>query len=149
MSTTTMQQETQTVSPARAASSGAIAGLGGGLVFGIMMAMMGMLPMVGMLVRQENAFIGFIVHMFISAVIGALYGIVASRLPHTYLVGVFAGAVNGVIWWILGALTMMPILLGMNQMVFVIGGTQWMSLLGHIIFGVVTGLLFVPLSRRS
>ena len=146
--TTTTIQATRTVSPARAATSGAIAGLGGGLVFGMMMAMMGMLPMVGMLVRQENAVIGFIVHMFISAVIGSIYGIVASRLPHTYLVGVVAGTVNGVIWWILGALTMMPILLGMNQMVFVIGEPQWISLMGHIIFGVVTGLIFVPLSRR-
>ena len=146
--TTTTIQATRTVSPARAATSGAIAGLGGGLVFGMMMAMMGMLPMVGMLVRQENAVIGFIVHMFISAVIGSIYGIVASRLPHTYLVGVVAGTVNGVVWWILGALTMMPILLGMNQMVFVIGEPQWISLMGHIIFGVVTGLIFVPLSRR-
>jgi len=146
--TTTTIQATRTVSPARAATSGAIAGLGGGLVFGMMMAMMGMLPMVGMLVRQENAVIGFIVHMFISAVIGSIYGIVASRLPHTYLVGVVAGTVNGVVWWILGALTMMPILLGMNQMVFVIGEPQWISLMGHIVFGVVTGLIFVPLSRR-
>ena len=146
--TTTTIQATRTVSPARAATSGAIAGLGGGLVFGMMMAMMGMLPMVGMLVRQENAVIGFIVHMFISAVIGSIYGIVASQLPHTYLVGVVAGTANGVIWWILGALTMMPILLGMNQMVFVIGEPQWISLMGHIVFGVVTGLIFVPLSRR-
>lgn len=146
--TTTTIQATRTVSPARAATSGAIAGLGGGLVFGMMMAMMGMLPMVGMLVRQENAVIGFIVHMFISAVTGSIYGIVASRLPHTYLVGVVAGTANGVIWWILGALTMMPILLGMNQMVFVIGEPQWISLMGHIVFGVVTGLIFVPLSRR-
>jgi len=146
--TTTTIQETKIVSPARVASSGAIAGLGGGLVFGMMMAMMGMLPMVGMLVRQENSFIGFIVHLFISAVIGSIYGIVASRLPSTYLVGIVAGAANGVIWWILGALTMMPILLGMNQMVFVIGEPQWISLMGHIVFGVVTGLLFVPLSRR-
>ena len=146
--TTTTIQETKIVSPARVASSGAIAGLGGGLVFGMMMAMMGMLPMVGMLVRQENSFIGFIVHLFISAVIGSIYGIVASRHPSTYLVGIVAGAANGIIWWILGALTMMPILLGMNQMVFVIGEPQWISLMGHIVFGVVTGLLFVPLSRR-
>jgi hypothetical protein len=32
--------------------------------------------------------------------------------------------------------------------VFQIGQPQWMSLLGHLIFGVVTGLLFIPLSRR-
>ena len=146
--TATIIQETKIVSPSRTASSGAIAGLGGGLVFGMMMAMMGMLPMVGMLVRQENAFIGFIVHMFISAVIGSIYGIAASRLPKTYLTAVVAGAANGVIWWVLGALIMMPILLGMNQMVFVIGESQWISLMGHMVFGVVTGLLFVPLSKR-
>jgi len=33
-------------------------------------------------------------------------------------------------------------------MVFVIGEPQWISLMGHMVFGVVTGLLFVPLSKR-
>jgi hypothetical protein len=95
--TATTIQETKIVSTSRAASSGAIAGLGGGLVFGMMMAMMGMLSMVGMLVSQDNAFIGFIVYILISAVIGAVFVIVASRLPTTYLTGVIAGAANGVI----------------------------------------------------
>jgi hypothetical protein len=43
-----------------------VAGLAGGLLFGIMMYMGGMLPMVGMLVRQESTWVGFIVHMVIS-----------------------------------------------------------------------------------
>ena len=47
-------------------------------MFGIMMGMMDMLPMAGMLVRQENAVIGFIVHMLISAIFGAIYGLVTS-----------------------------------------------------------------------
>jgi uncharacterized membrane protein YagU involved in acid resistance len=128
--------------------SGAIAGLGGGAVFGLMMAMMGMLPMVAMLVGSENAMVGFIVHMAISATIGAIYGVVVSRLPRTTSTAVVAGAVNGVAWWVLGALILMPLMLGMNEMVFQIGQPQWMSLLGHLIFGVVTGLLFIPLSRR-
>ena len=42
----------------------------------------------------------------------------------------------------------MPILLGMSQMVFVIEQPQIMSLMGHVIYGVVTALLFVPLSKR-
>jgi hypothetical protein len=42
----------------------------------------------------------------------------------------------------------MPLMLGMSAMVLQIGGDQWMSLLGHLIFGVVTGLVFLPLSKR-
>lgn len=37
-------------------------GLAGGAIFGIMMGMMGMLPMVAMLVGRESATVGFIVH---------------------------------------------------------------------------------------
>ncbi len=128
--------------------AGAIAGLGGGLVFGMMMAVMGMLPMVAMLAGSESAAVGFIVHMVISAFIGAVYGVVASRLPQTTGVAIGAGMVNGIIWWVLGALILMPLMLGMGDMVFKIGGDQWLSLMGHVIFGVVTGLLFLPLSKR-
>lgn len=59
MSTTTNRIERQSISLSKGIRAGAIAGLGGGLVFGIMMGMMGMLPMVGMLVGAENAIVGF------------------------------------------------------------------------------------------
>lgn len=131
-----------------AVKAGTIAGLGGGLVFGVMMGMMGMLPMVGMLVGQENAVVGFIVHMIISAFIGATFGVIAARLPLGWATAIIEGSVYGIIWWVLGALIMMPLMLGMTQMVFVIGSPQWMSLIGHVIFGAVTGVLFMPLSRR-
>lgn len=129
--------------------NGAIAGLVGGAVFGMMMALMGMLPMVAMLVGSESAVVGFIVHMAISAFIGAVYGVVASRLPQSTGVAIGAGAVNGVIWWVLGALILMPLMLGMSAMVLQIGSAQWMSLIGHLIFGVVTALVFLALSKRS
>jgi uncharacterized membrane protein YagU involved in acid resistance len=131
-----------------AALAGALAGLAGGVVFGMLMGMMGMLPMVGMLVRQESAFVGFLVHMVISAFIGAVYGVVAARLPAGWGTAIVAGMVNGVVWWVLGALILMPLGLGMAQMVFQIGPDQWMSLMGHLIYGVITALVFVPLSRR-
>lgn len=130
------------------ALTGAIAGLAGGVVFGMLMAMMGMLPMVAMLVRQESAIVGFAVHLVISAFIGAVYGVVATRLPAGWATAVVAGMVNGVVWWVLGALILMPLGLGMTQMVFQVGADQWMSLMGHLIYGVVTALVFVPLSRR-
>ena len=52
-------------------------------------------------------------------------------------------------WWVLGALILMPLGLGMANMIFQIGTTQWLSLMGHLIYGMVTGLLFVVLSRRK
>jgi len=45
-------------------------------------------------------------------------------------------------------LTLMPLFLGMTQMVFVIGQAQWMSLVGHLIYGVITALVFIPLRKR-
>jgi hypothetical protein len=41
----------------------------------------------------------------------------------------------------------MPLMLGMNEMVFAIDNTALMSLLGHVVFGVTAGL-FVHLGAR-
>lgn len=148
MSATTIDRKVS-ASSTKLATSGAIAGLAGGAVFGMMMGMMGMLPMIGMLVRQENAVIGFIVHMAISAFLGAVYGLVAGRFTINATSAVIGGMINGVVWWVLGALVLMPLMLGMSQMVFVIGNDQWLSLMGHIIYGLVTGFVFIPLVKRS
>jgi hypothetical protein len=148
MSASTLDQNLS-LSPVKLATSGAIAGLAGGAVFGIMMGMMNMLPMVGMLVRQENAVFGFIVHMLISAVFGAIYGLIAGRFAINATNALIGGIVNGVVWWVLGALVLMPLMLGMAAMVFVIGQSQWMSLLGHLIYGLVTSFVFIPLLKRN
>lgn len=127
---------------------GAIAGLIGGIPFGIMMGMMGMMPMIGMLVRVDSAFAGVLVHAGISAITGAIYGFFAVRFPQTWGVAALAGFVYGIIWWVLGALVLMPAGLGMFDQIFVIGQMQWLSLMGHIIFGEVVALSFLPLYRR-
>lgn len=147
--TTTSVEQGGASSASRLAIHGIIAGLAGGLVFGMMMAMMGMLPMVGMLVGQDSTVVGFIVHMAISAFIGAVYGLVISRFANTATVAAVGGIGNGIVWWVLGALVMMPLLLGMGEMVFVIGETQWWSLAGHIIYGLITAFVFLVLRRRS
>lgn len=128
---------------------GALGGLAGGVPFGMMMAMMGMMPMIGMLIRIENATVGFIVHMFISAVTGALYGHFAPAFSKTWGSAAIAGVVYGVIWWVLGALILMPLILGMTQMIFVIGQMQWLSLMGHIVFTVIMALVFKVMFARG
>jgi uncharacterized membrane protein YagU involved in acid resistance len=147
MSATTVDRN-ESVSLARSAGLGALAGIGGGIVFGMMMGMMGMLPMVGMLVGSESAAVGLLVHLAISAFIGAVYGAAASRFPNTAQTALIGGIVNGVVWWVLGALILMQLMLGMTEMVFAIGTDQWMSLLGHLIYGLVTAFLLIPLRSR-
>ncbi|HSM56965.1 MAG TPA: hypothetical protein VK879_12510 [Candidatus Sulfomarinibacteraceae bacterium] len=146
--TTTTVESADTPSTGQVIVQGAIAGVVGGVVFGVMMAMMGMLPMVGMLVRVESAVVGFIVHLVISAFIGAVYGLVISRFANTLSVALAGGVINGIVWWVLGALLLMPLMLGMSEMVFVVEQTQWMSLLGHLLYGVITALVFLALRRN-
>lgn len=128
--------------------AGAIGGVAGGAVFGMMMGMMGTLPMVAMLVGSQSPLVGFIVHMLISLGLGGLYGLIATKLPLNRGAGIVGGALYGLVWWVLGALILMPIMLGMVQMVFQIGQTQMFSLVGHLVFGVILGLLFIPLYKR-
>ncbi|MBK9745676.1 MAG: DUF1440 domain-containing protein [Chloroflexi bacterium] len=127
---------------------GITAALIGGSVFGVQMAVGGMLPMVAQLVGSQNPVVGFVLHLIISAIIGAVYGVIAPRLPAGWLVAMGAGIVYGVIWWVLGALVMMPLLLGMGDMVFQIGDMQLMSLIGHVIFGIITAGFFTLIQRR-
>jgi hypothetical protein len=130
---------------------GAAAGLAGGLLFGMIMASQGMLPMVAALVGGEAEALGFAVHLAISAGAGAALGLAVAIVPALVaspLVAGAGGAVYGVALWIAGALIAMPMMLGMNEMVLVIGDAQVISLIGHLVFGITTGLVLYALARR-
>jgi hypothetical protein len=141
------------VSIGRSVLYGAIAGIVGGIVFGMMMmvAMPTALPMIGKIVGVENVVGGWLYHLFNSAVIGAIFGlgVYTLRARLSYGTGAVWGAIYGMIWWVLGGLVLMPLMLGMSNMVFNINGDSLMSLMGHVIFGVVTGLAFVLTRNRG
>lgn len=141
-----MSTTESTSSFATSLRNGALAGLAGGMVFGIMMAMMGSLSMIASMVGSSSTFVGFLVHMMISAVIGAGFGLVGSRIAAGTRPALVAGSVYGMVWWVLGPLVMMPLMMGMTDMLFQVGSMQLMSLMGHVIFGVVTGLVYTRIS---
>ena len=119
---------------------GIIAGLVGGLGFGMVMLATDMLPMVGMLIRQNNATIGFVVHMLISAFFGSIFGAVMGAMTEQRPIAtLLIGAGYGLFWWVLGGLILMPLLLGMPESILVIQQMQMYSLVGHIIYGVAVG----------
>lgn len=143
---------THTVSVPTRVGVGVVGGLVGGVGFGILMQAMGMLPMVGELVGNDSLAMGWLVHLFNSALFGAIFVLLFFRWIDALGPAALLGLVYGVIWWVLGALWIMPAWLGMNEMIFEIGDAQWQSFVGHLFYGLllaVTYVLIVPrLARR-
>ena len=132
--------------PARLLHGGA-GGLAGGLLFGAMMQAMGALPMVAQLVGSDSVGVGWVVHLAISAVLGIGSGlVVGNRLP-SWGAALGLGTGYGVAWWVLGALVAMPLALGMPP--FGLNTMAWMSLVGHVVFGVALGAVALLLGRRA
>ena len=123
---------------------GIYGGLAGGLVFGAVMGVMGMLPMVGKLVGQPSAGTGFIVHMVISAVIGAGFALALGRRATGVASGIRYGLLYGAAWWVLGPLTFMPLFLGTNWN-FTAAVNMFPSLVGHLLYGAILGISYVSL----
>jgi uncharacterized membrane protein YagU involved in acid resistance len=151
MSTGTTTAPAATLTTPRVVLAGLVGGVVGGVLFGAMMAMQDMLPMVAALIGAQDAAVGFAVHLVISAGAGIAFGVAVTLLPvlaATPVAAVGAGAVYGVIWWVGGALVAMPLMLGMGEMVLAIGDMQVMSLMGHLVFGIATGLVVYLAVRR-
>lgn len=122
--------------------AGVIGGLAGGVVFGILMAIMGLLPMLASMVGSSSALVGFGLHLMISIVIGlGLTVLFGNRLLTSYSHGTLVGLTYGALWWVLGPLAMMPLMLGMP--LFAINMNSVFSLMGHLIYGAILGLTAV------
>ena len=131
-------------------TAGIYGGLIAGLVFGAMMGMMGMLEMVARVVRSDSALVGFFYHLFNSAVIGALFAPLLGRFSTDKLKGLGFGLFYGVIWWFLGPLILMPLLLGMGTMLSPQGMQMALpSLAGHLLFGGILGILYPVFAREN
>ncbi|MFC4336643.1 hypothetical protein [Salininema proteolyticum] len=128
--------------------TGGFAGVAGGVFFGVLMQIEGMIPLVAQLVGSQSTAVGWIVHLVISAFIGGafglLFGVAARGLTRSTIMGMMWGAV----WWVLGGLILMPAFLSMPDMIFEVGAMQWKSLMGHLIFGIVAGFVYGLAQQR-
>ena len=132
----------------RDAVSGALAGLAGGVVFGVAMGLVGTLPSVAQIVRSNSPAIGFALHMIIAAIIGAGFGLLVANQQLRAGETLFWGLIYGTFWWFLGAQTLLPILAG-RPLAWDLAGAEQLfpSLIGHLFYGGVTAVVFVALRR--
>ena len=129
---------------------GVYGGLAGGVVFGAMMGMMGMLSMIGNMMGLPSAWAGFVVHMMISAIIGGTFALLVHWTG--WRAGIGSGLAYGTLWWVLGPLTLMPLMMGMGF------GVNWNagaivqampSLVGHLVFGGILGWTYARLASHA
>lgn len=146
------------------AFAGVVAGIVAGVIFGFMMQMMSaptpdgrsmpMMAMVAQVVRSDSLVVGWLYHLFNSAVIGGIFGwLLGQRVAGRFGPGAGWGALYGVIWWILGGLILMPVFLGMPAFAPLtmapMRPVAMGSLMGHLLFGVVLGTTFAWLRGRA
>lgn len=119
---------------------GIVPGVIAGYVF-LAYAGPGMQDMVGSMISADS-FVGFILHIIISIVIGALYTGVFMQyvdLGNPLVNITVGGLIYGLIWWIIGGNIVMPVVSGGDILQLSIGP----SFYGHIIFGHALAFLVV------
>jgi uncharacterized membrane protein YagU involved in acid resistance len=133
----------------RSLAWGALASILGGLLFSIIQAATGVLPQVAALMGKSSPLAGFVVHLMISIVIGMSYGLLFEHESSDVGSSIAWGMVYGLAWWFLGPLTLMPILLGHAPIWTIQAADRLLpSLLGHLIYGAATGLVFFWFESR-
>ena len=123
---------------------GIVPGVIAGYIFLAYAGGMSMQGMVGNMISADS-FIGFILHIIISIVIGALYTGVFMQyvnLGNPLVNIVVGGLIYGLIWWIIGGNIIMPVVMGGEAQVLALDLSS-PSFYGHIIFGHVLAFLVV------
>ena len=133
----------------RAVVRGAAAGLVGGFLFTLVMLQIGFLRTVARLVGSDSELVGFFVHLVIAEVVGASYGVLFRRQAFDPSAAIGWGVSYGFVWWILGPLTLAPVILGATPAWSVeAAAAAFPSLIGHLAYGAGLGLAYHVLESR-
>jgi uncharacterized membrane protein YagU involved in acid resistance len=128
---------------------GAAASVAGGLLFTLVLLLTGSLPHVASIVGGSSPLLGFIVTMTMSALIGMSYGVLFRYEAPDFGSGVAWGLVYGLVWWFVGPMTLMPIVLGGTfDWTVQTAGALLPLLIGHLIYGAATAMTLLALERH-
>lgn len=127
----------------RDALFGALAGTIGGLFLALAVQAKGMMPDSAGLVGLTSIESGIGVHLLVSALAGAGYGALFRYQRGAYAPAISNGVIYGLIWWIVGPLTLSPISMGQGpSWTLDAAGASFLNLTGHVLYGGMTGFLF-------
>ena len=127
---------------------GSVAGFSGGLVAIPLMVQSGVFARLAGLDSGLPMAVGICVHLVVSTLIGATYGVLFKGETSNAIYGGLWGLLFGLIWWYAGPLTLLPLIRT--------GECDWRpdaaaallpSLVGHLVFGLVTAIVFLAFER--
>jgi len=128
---------------------GALAGFAGGIVSSPIMLKTGVLSKVAGLDTSLTNLHGLLVHLLVSSLIGMTFGLLFRNESSDLGRGVAWGWLFGLIWWYLGPMTILPLVLtGVCDWSTDAASALLPSLMGHLIYGAVTAFVFLLLERR-
>ena len=134
----------------RAIIVGGLGGIVGGYVFGKWMEQVNFFPLIAGLVNATSRDVGITLHFVFAIIIGATFGLLFQRDVRGFGSSMGWGLAYGIFWWFLGPLTIMPFWQGHSiplDWSSVRGSQLFGSLVGHIIYGVLLGLIYATLDR--
>ena len=133
---------------ARALVVGGLAGIVGGWAFGKWMEQVNFFPLIAGLVNMNSSMVGVTLHFIIAVIIGASFGVLFQRDVRGLGSSLGWGMAYGMFWWFLGPLTIMPAWLGNPvDWSYAQGNALFGSLVGHIIYGLILGLVYAAVDR--
>jgi uncharacterized membrane protein YagU involved in acid resistance len=100
--------------------------------------------MISNMVGSKSAIVGFMVHLMISFIFGLTYAFFTALFKGNR---VTLGVIYGVVLWFVFPFIFMPLMMGMPA--FSITSSSMMSLMGHIIYGLVTGVVYQAIEKRT
>ena len=120
--------------------AGGAAGLVGGLLFWWALQAQGMVSTAPGLLGLKLSGAGVLLHLLMSIPLGAGFGALSRYQPSAYAATVSGGFLYGLVWWIAGPLTLGPLLEGRGPTWSLDeGGAAFPSLIGHLLYGGLTG----------
>jgi uncharacterized membrane protein YagU involved in acid resistance len=133
---------------ARALSGGGFAGIVGGWACGQWIAQVNFFPLIAGLVHSSSYGVGVALHFVFAIIIGATFGLLFQRDIRGYGSSLGWGLGYGLLWWFLGPLTLLPLLQGVPlNWSYAHGAELFGSLVGHIVYGVIVGVLYATFDR--
>jgi uncharacterized membrane protein YagU involved in acid resistance len=133
----------------RSVEWGGLAGLVGGFVSLPVMIATGILPKIAAVDTSFGGIHGVVIHLLISVGIGMTYGLLFRNEAPSIGLGIPWGFLFGMIWWYVGPLTLLPLILtGVYDWRASAAAALLPSLIGHLIYGGATAFTFLVLERR-
>jgi uncharacterized membrane protein YagU involved in acid resistance len=132
----------------RSAEWGAAAGVAGGLLYAVVLLVTGSWGQIAAVVGGISPLLGLCLHLAISILVGASYGILFRREAPNLASAIAWGMAYGLVGWFIGPLTLLPALQGAPLWTQALARTQFPSLVGQLMYGAVAAATFWILEQR-